>query len=64
MFINRIKLTPLDGIKKDFSSFLDAFEEAIIFGTSSCSLLIWVMAENFLAVGAFDLFFGGFVAVL
>jgi hypothetical protein len=64
MFIDRVKLTALDGIEKDFSSLLNALEEAIILGTSSCSLFIRVMAENLLAVSTLDLFFGGFVAVL
>ena len=64
MFIDRVKLTTLDGIEKNFSSLLDTLEEAIILSASSRSLLIRVMAENLLAVGTLDLFFGGFVAVL
>jgi hypothetical protein len=57
-------LTALDGIEKDLGSLLDALKEAIIFSASRCGLLIRVMAENLLAVGTLNLFFGGFIAVL
>jgi len=64
MFINRVKLTALDRIEKNLSSLLNALEEAIIFGASSCGLFVRVMAKNLLPVGTLDLFLGGFVAVL
>lgn len=64
MFVDGVKLTALDGIEKDLGSLLDALKEAIIFSASRCGLLIRVMAENLLAVGTLNLFFGGFIAVL
>ena len=64
MFIDGIKLTALDRIKKNFGSLLNTLEEAIIFSASSRGLLIRVVAENLFAVGTLDLFLGGFVAVL
>lgn len=59
-----IELTTLDGVKEDFSSLLDALEERIIFGATSSCLLIRVMTEDLLAMGALDLLFGGSVSVL
>lgn len=36
----------------------------VILSAASGSLLVWVMAEDLLAVGALDLFLGGLVTVL
>ena len=63
MLIDGIKLTTLDGIKKDLGSLLDTLEKAVIFGASSGGLLIGVMTENLLAVCTLNLLFGSLVAV-
>ena len=63
MFIDGVKLATLDGIKKNFGSFLNALKEAIIFGASGGGFLVRVMTENLLAVCTLNLFFGSFVAV-
>lgn len=63
VLIDGIVLATLDRVGEDFSGFLNALEEAVILGVSSCSLLVRMMAENLLSVGALDLIFGGSPAV-
>lgn len=62
--IDGIELAALGGVEEDLGGLLDALEEAVILGGASGSLLIWVMAENLLAVGALDLVLRSLVAVL
>jgi hypothetical protein len=60
-----IVLTTLGGVEEDFSSFLNALEEAVVFvGLAGSSFLVGMVAEDLLAVGALDLFGGSLVAVL
>jgi hypothetical protein len=63
VLVDGVKLATLDGIKKNFGSFLNALKEAIIFGASGGGFLVRVMTENLLAVCTLNLFFGSFVAV-
>lgn len=63
MLINGVKLAALDRIKEDFGGFLDTFEEAIIFGATSRSFLIGMMAEDLLAMGALNLLLGSLEAI-
>ena len=62
-FVNGVELPSLDWVEEDLGGFLDTFEETVIFGVPSCSLLVGVMAEDLLAVGALDLIFRSTVAV-
>lgn len=62
--IDGVELAALGGVEEDLGGLLDALEEAVILGGASGSLLIWVMAENLLAVGALDLVLRSLVAVL
>lgn len=62
--IDGVELAALRGVEEDLGGLLDALEEAVILGGASGSLLIWVMAENLLAVGALDLVLRSLVAVL
>jgi hypothetical protein len=55
VLVNRVKLAALDGIEEDIRGLLDALEEGIVLGPSGCGLLVWVMLEDLLAVGALDL---------
>ncbi len=56
-------MSPLDGVEQDFGSFLNAFEERIVFGTAGSGFLVGMVAEDFLAVGALDLVFRRSIAV-
>jgi hypothetical protein len=62
--IDGVELAALGGVEENLGGLLDALEEAVILGGASGSLLIWVMAENLLAVGALDLVLSGLVTVL
>jgi len=64
MFVDGIELTALDRIEKDFGGFLDTFEEVVILSAPCGCFLIRVVAEDLLTVGALDLIFGCFVAIL
>lgn len=64
MFVNGIILAALNRVKEDFGGLLNALEEGIVFSATSCCLLVWMMTEDLLAVGALDLFFGSLVSVL
>ena len=57
-------MAALGWVEEDFRSLLDALEEAVILGGASGSLLVWVVAEDLLAVGALDLLLSSLVAVL
>lgn len=62
--IDGVELAALGGIEEDLGGLLDALEEAVILGGASGSLLIWVVTEDLLAVGALDLVLRSLVAVL
>jgi hypothetical protein len=57
-------LSTLHRIKKYLSSFLNAFEEAVILGVSSSGLFIRMVTEDLLPVCTFDLLFCSLPAVL
>lgn len=58
-------MTTLSRVKKNLSSFLDTLEEAVVFvALAGSGLLVGMVAEDLLAVGALDLFGGSLVAVL
>ena len=63
LLVDRIELTPLDGVEQDLCRLLDALEEAIVLGTAGGRLLVGMMLEDLLAVGALDLVLGGLVAI-
>lgn len=64
VLIAGIVLTTLGRVEKNFSSLLNTLEEAVVFvALAGGGLLIGVMAEDLLAVGALDLFGGSLVAV-
>jgi hypothetical protein len=62
-FIYRVKLAALDGVKKNFSSLLDALEELVVFGSTGRGLLVGMMFKDLLAVGSLDLILGRAVSV-
>lgn len=62
--INGVKLAALGGVEEDLGGLLDTLEEAVILSGASGSLLIWVVAEDLLAMGALDLLLSSLVAVL
>jgi hypothetical protein len=58
-------LTTLSRVEEDLSSFLNALEEAVVFvALTGGGLLVGMVAEDLLAVGALDLFGGSLVTVL
>lgn len=61
--VDGVVLATLDGVGQDLGGLLDALEEGVVFVAARCRLLVWVMAEDLLAVGALDLLFCGLVAV-
>lgn len=63
-FVDGVELAALDGVEKNFGSFLDALEERIVLIASRGSLFVGMMTEDLLAVGALDLFLGRSVSVL
>jgi hypothetical protein len=64
VLIYRIILSALDGVKKDLGGLLNTLEEAVILSASCSCLLVWMMAQDLLSVGALDLLFRGLIAVL
>lgn len=60
--IDRVELPSPDGVRQDFGSFLDALEKLIALVATGGGLLIGMMLENLLAVGALDLVLGGTVS--
>lgn len=62
--VDRVVLAALDGVQEDLGGLLDALEEVVIVGPANSGLLIGVVLEDLLAVGALDLFLGGLPAVL
>jgi hypothetical protein len=63
-FVDGVVLPALDGVEQDLGGFLDAFEEGVVVDATGRSFFVGMVFENFFAVGALDLLFGGFVAVL
>jgi len=63
-FVNRIELAALYRIEENFCSLLNTLEEAVIFGATSSSLLIRVMAKDLFAMSTLYLFLGSLVTVL
>ena len=63
-WVDGVELAALDGVGQDLSGLLDALEEGVVLGGAGGGLLVWVVAEDLLAVGALDLLLGGLVAVL
>lgn len=61
--VYRVKLAALGGVKKDFSSLLNALEEGIVLIAARCSLLVRVVTKDLLAMGALDLVLGSLEAV-
>jgi hypothetical protein len=41
--VDGIELAALDGVEEHFGGFLDAFEEAVVFGSAGCGALVWVV---------------------
>ena len=65
VLIAGIVLATLSRVEKDLSSLLDTLEEAVVFvALAGSGLLVGMVAEDLLAVGALDLFRGSLVAVL
>lgn len=64
VFVDGVVLAALDGIEEDLSGFLNALEEAVVFGAAGGCSLIGVVAEDLLAVSTLDLLLGGFESVL
>lgn len=52
-------MAALDWVEQNLGCLLDALEERIVLVAAGCSLLVRMMAEDLLAVGAFDLLLGG-----
>ena len=54
-------MAPANGVGENLGSLLDALEELIVLSAASGSLLVGVMLEDLLAVGALDLVLCGTV---
>ena len=63
-WVDGVELAALDWVGQDLSGLLDALEEGVVLGGAGGGLLVWVVAEDLLAVGALDLLLRGLVAVL
>lgn len=63
LLVNEIELAALGGVQKDLGRLLDALEEVVVVGTAGSSLLVGVVLEDLLAVGALDLLLGRLVPV-
>ena len=55
-------MAPANGVGENLGSLLDALEELIVLSAASGSLLVGVMLEDLLAVGALDLVLCGTVS--
>lgn len=62
--IDRVVLATLDGVEQNLGGLLDALEEVVVVAAAGCCLLVGVVLEDLLAVGALDLLLCGLVAVL
>lgn len=62
--VDRVELAPADRVEEDLGRLLDALEEVIVISAASGGLLIGVVFQDLLAVGAFDLVLGGLPPVL
>ena len=63
-FVDRVVLTPLQGIEKDFVGFLDALEERVVFGSACGGPFVGMMLEYLLSMCLFDVFVCGLVPEL
>ena len=59
-----IVLAALDWVRENLSRLLDALEEVVVLGAAGGGFLVWMMAEDLLAVGALDLLLSSLPAVL
>lgn len=57
--VNRVELAAADRVEEDLSRLLDALEEVIVISAAGGGLLVGVVLQDLLAVGALDLVFGG-----
>ncbi len=62
-FVDGIKLSAFDRIEQDLGSFLNTFEEAVVFGITGGSFFVRVVTQDLLAVGTLYLVFCSAVAV-
>lgn len=62
--VDRVELAALDGVEQDLGGLLDALEEVVVVAGAAGGLLVGVVLEDLLAVGALDLVLGGLVTVL
>lgn len=62
--VDGVVLAALDGVQQDLGGLLDALEEVVVVAAAGCCLLVGVVLEDLLAVGALDLLLGGLVTVL
>lgn len=63
-WVDGVELAALDWVGQDLGRLLDTLEEGVVLGGAGGGLLVWVVAEDLLAVGALDLLLSGSVAVL
>jgi hypothetical protein len=62
--VDGVELAALDGVEQDLGGLLDALEEVVVVADAAGGLLVGVVLEDLLAVGALDLLLGGLVTVL
>lgn len=62
--VDGVELAALDGVEQDLGGLLDALEEVVVVAGAAGGLLVGVVLEDLLAVGALDLVLGGLVTVL
>lgn len=62
--VDGVVLAALDGVEQNLGGLLDALEEVVVVALAGGGLLVGVVLEDLLAVGALDLLLGGLVAVL
>lgn len=64
LFVDRVVLAALGGVKKDLGGLLDALEELVVLCLTGGSLLVGVVLEDLLAVSLLNLLLSGSPAVL
>ena len=64
LLVDRVELAALDGVQENVGRLLDALEEIVVLGAAGGRLLIGVVLEHLLAMGALDLLLGRLEAVL
>ena len=62
--IDRVELAAADGVKEDLGRLLDALEEVVVISAAGGGLLVGVVFQDLLAVGALDLVLGSLPPVL